>query len=83
MSFLIRSFSSYNCILVIIRYSLAYVFYSSQAGGEAIIVSYDHTRIQALEIEYDQRIGVKLRLGLHDQRQTLRRSHFGSLMYGR
>lgn len=51
-----------------------------EAGGVTVVVCDHDGGIKWLEVQYDQRVAVEARLGLHDQREALRRPLLGSLL---
>lgn len=53
----------------------------AEAGGEAVVVGDDDGRVQGLEVQNHQRVAVEAGLGLHHQRDALRRPLLGSLLH--
>uniref|UniRef100_A0A182J5J2 Uncharacterized protein n=1 Tax=Anopheles atroparvus TaxID=41427 RepID=A0A182J5J2_ANOAO len=58
------------------------VFDATEAGGKAVVVRYDNARIETLEVEHNDGIGVEARARFHDEGQILRRAHMRTLLNG-
>lgn len=56
---------------------------TTQARRKTVIVRNDDARIEALEVEYDQRVRVEARQWLQYKRQILGRSHMSTLLNAR
>lgn len=52
----------------------------AEAGGVAVVVGDDDGRVERLEVQHDHRVAVEARLGLHHQRNALRRPLLGPLL---
>jgi len=52
----------------------------AQAGGVAVVVCDDDGGIERLEVQHYDRVAVEARLGLHHQRNALRRPLLGALL---
>ena len=53
----------------------------AQAGGVAVVVGNDDGGVERLEVQHQHTAAVEARLGLHDQRDALRRPLLGALLH--